>query len=464
MSGVPNERELSASEPENVFIELFAQTFGLEKVQLLRHDLSVDDIYGHERFIDYALKTPHEKVAFEIDGLTWHLPQSMPVQDYEDSVRSSIRCLLGPPRNARVGRPLFRCRRATARRAPACGSCVNRFKRASWGAQFGSAPSAELVQQAVETAKALWTQFPNGPQVRAVVNSLDVQPDRNSITNAMAFVTAQLAAKRLDGVRKFAADCMIFDEAHQAVARTFAAVVRGQLAVPNSRAIGLSATPGRSLPDEEESLSDLFADTLITAPELGNDPVAALRSRGVLAKLEVNRIELPPQWDRVRVSSAKGPALSIDDLALHPARFWATVGAIEGLKAGAKALVFCASLAHCYALAGALESRQVSTAVISHKTPSTRRASLLARFAAGEIPVLLNKTILATGYDCPTLSDVVLATPIRSAILWEQILGRASRGPAVGGKKVGRIWELDDHRKLHGRVLSYARYLGEIWT
>lgn len=326
------------------------------------------------------------------------------------------------------------------------------------------APSAELVQQAVETAKALWTQFPNGPQVRAVVNSLDVQPDRNSITNAMAFVTAQLAAKRLDGVRKFAADCMIFDEAHQAVARTFAAVVRGQLAVPNSRVIGLSATPGRSLPDEEESLSDLFADTLITAPELGNDPVAALRSRGVLAKLEVNRIELPPQWDRVRVSSAKGPALSIDDLALHPARFWATVGTIEGLKAGAKALVFCASLAHCYALAGALESRQVSTAVISHKTPSTRRASLLARFAAGEIPVLLNKTILATGYDCPTLSDVVLATPIRSAILWEQILGRASRGPAVGGKKVGRIWELDDHRKLHGRVLSYARYLGEIWT
>ncbi|HQU43919.1 MAG TPA: DEAD/DEAH box helicase family protein, partial [Pirellulales bacterium] len=84
MSTAPNERELTASEPENIFIELFAQVFGLDKVQLLRHDLSVDDIYGGERFIDYALKTPHEKVAFEIDGLTWHLPQAMPVQDYED--------------------------------------------------------------------------------------------------------------------------------------------------------------------------------------------------------------------------------------------------------------------------------------------------------------------------------------------------------------------------------------------
>ena len=103
------------------------------------------------------------------------------------------------------------------------------------------------------------------------------------------------------------------------------------------------------------------------------------------------------------------------------------------------------------------------SAVLTHLTPATRRESILGRFAAGEIPVLFNKTLLATGYDCPGVTDVVLATPIRSAILWEQMLGRASRGPAVGGTEVGYVWELDDHRNMHHRVMSYVRYRGELW-
>ena len=78
--------------------------------------------------------------------------------------------------------------------------------------------------------------------------------------------------------------------------------------------------------------------------------------------------------------------------------------------------------------------------------------------------VLLNKHLLAAGYDCPAVSDVVLASPLRSAILWEQVLGRVSRGPSVGGTEVGRVWELDDHRSMHSKVLSSARFLGDLWS
>jgi len=28
---------------------------------------------------------------------------------------------------------------------------------------------------------------------------------------------------------------------------------------------------------------------------------------------------------------------------------------------------------------------------------------------------------------------------------------------------VGYVWELDDHRAMHADVMSYARYLGEVW-
>lgn len=333
-----------------------------------------------------------------------------------------------------------------------------RLRRLLW-----VAPSTELVQQAVDTLRALWRDFSGAPPVEVTVNSLAPSKGTGPMARAV-FVTAQLAAKRLDELRRFAADLLVFDEAHQAVARTFHEIIRCQLSCNSGFIVGLSATPGRATVDEGDDLQDIFANHLVTADKLGRQPVAALREQGVLSALKMHLIDLPDQWEQIRIKSIEGKSLSLDELAIHPARFWATVDAIKGIPARSKVLVFGASLAHCYALTGALRAADISAETISHNTQPQRRASILARFAAGEFDVLLNKTLLATGYDCPAITDVVLASPIRSPILWEQILGRASRGPAVGGTAIGRVWELDDHRKLHGRVLSYARFLGDLWS
>ena len=126
--------------------------------------------------------------------------------------------------------------------------------------------------------------------------------------------------------------------------------------------------------------------------------------------------------------------------------------------------MFGGSIAHCYALTGVLVDRGIRAAVLSYLTPGEERKRILFRFETGDLKVLVNKSILATGYDCPGVTDVVLASPIRSPILWEQIIGRASRGPLIGGGEIGHIWELDDHRAMHQQVLSYARFLGDLWS
>ena len=77
-----NERQALATAPEDLFVELFAQVFGLEKVRMLAHEYQVEDIYGAGRSIDHALRTADEKIAFEIDVLTWHLPGAIPVEKY----------------------------------------------------------------------------------------------------------------------------------------------------------------------------------------------------------------------------------------------------------------------------------------------------------------------------------------------------------------------------------------------
>ncbi|MBI1918354.1 MAG: DUF559 domain-containing protein [Planctomycetes bacterium] len=82
----PTEHQATSSAPEDDFTTLFAQVFGLKKALLLVPQFPVEDIYCGSRFVDYALRTTDEKVAFEIDGLHWHLPDAISVDKYEDDL------------------------------------------------------------------------------------------------------------------------------------------------------------------------------------------------------------------------------------------------------------------------------------------------------------------------------------------------------------------------------------------
>jgi hypothetical protein len=80
-----NERQLTSTTPEDLFTTLFAQVAGLDKVRLLAHEYPVEDIEGRSRFIDFALRTFQEKIAFEVDG-PWHIPDAEAFDRYEDDL------------------------------------------------------------------------------------------------------------------------------------------------------------------------------------------------------------------------------------------------------------------------------------------------------------------------------------------------------------------------------------------
>lgn len=60
---------------EDLFIELFCDTFGADKSQYLFPQYPFMDIYENHRFIDFALETENVKIAIEIDGETYHNPK-----------------------------------------------------------------------------------------------------------------------------------------------------------------------------------------------------------------------------------------------------------------------------------------------------------------------------------------------------------------------------------------------------
>ena len=75
-----------ASGAEDKFIELFSEVFGPEKTGKLLIQYGIQDIYGRNRYIDFAVLTDNEKIAIEIDGEGVHEPGKVSHEKYYDDL------------------------------------------------------------------------------------------------------------------------------------------------------------------------------------------------------------------------------------------------------------------------------------------------------------------------------------------------------------------------------------------
>ena len=71
---------------EDLFVELFCDTFGPEKSEYLFLQYPFTDIYGNRRSIDFALESENLKLAIEIDGETYHNPNQVSSNKYYDDL------------------------------------------------------------------------------------------------------------------------------------------------------------------------------------------------------------------------------------------------------------------------------------------------------------------------------------------------------------------------------------------
>ena len=71
---------------EDLFMELFCDRFGPEKSRFVFTQYPFVDIYGNNRFIDFALESEGIKIAIEIDGETYHNPRNISDNKYYDDM------------------------------------------------------------------------------------------------------------------------------------------------------------------------------------------------------------------------------------------------------------------------------------------------------------------------------------------------------------------------------------------
>ncbi len=245
---------------------------------------------------------------------------------------------------------------------------------------------------------------------------------------------------------------VILDEAHQAIAPTYASVV-STLHTKRLRTalIGLTATPGRTWSDIEEDkrLAEFFDGEKVTLQVQGYaDPIAFLISEGYLARPTFRTLNARSGLtlsaaDVGELSHAiEIPSRILRRLGEDTQRNLRILAATEDLLTRhRRVLAFAPSVMSARLLSSALEVRGHDASVVTADTPANERKRIVRRFRSdsGGSLVLCNYDVLTTGFDVPSVSAAVIARPTRSLVLYSQMVGRATRGPRAGGNTAAEI-------------------------
>ena len=214
---------------------------------------------------------------------------------------------------------------------------------------------------------------------------------------------------------------LVVDEAHHAVARTYAEVMR---AFPKARKLGLTATPCRL---DGCGFTDLF-DVLLTSWSMER-----FMARGRLSVYDYYSIK-PDSEDQRLVDSLRKRGADGDyqlkelnevmDVRPSLERLCQSVKQYVG---GKKGIVYAFSIAHAEHIAEYYREQGIEAVAVSSQTTLEVRKAEIERFKRGEMEVLVSVDLFSEGFDCPDVEFVQLARPTLSLSKYLQMVGRGLR-------------------------------------
>ena len=344
------------------------------------------------------------------------------------------------------------------------------------------ASGKELLDQAVLSFKETWKHLGVRPlQLGSMWGSRT--PDLETFTDGflavglakgwavMSRTDPDWAARLAHRVR-----LVVFDEAHQSIARTYRRITDELTLDYRCSLLGLTATPGRTWADidKDGELAAFFAGNKVTLEVPGDNPIGYLIENGYLAQPFFSTLMAQPgmqlsNHDLSRISQALDiPDDVVESLSMSEQYITAVLRGIEELidEGHLRVLVFAATVRHAQILTALLAVRNVHCAVVTGSTPLRLRNRSISAFKSNSgVPmVLVNFGVLTTGFDAPKASAVVIARPTLSLVLYSQMVGRAIRGPKAGGTGTCKIITVvDPNLPAFGEVADAFLNWEDVW-
>lgn len=269
----------------------------------------------------------------------------------------------------------------------------------------------ELIEQAVAKLKQL-TDLPVG----IIKAGVKPNPDAN----------IQVASVQSLIRRKFPpASLLIIDEAHHSHSKSYAKVV-DYYRHKGAYIVGVTATPCRTDGKGFRSLAGGVPgfDKLITGPT-----VEELTQQGYLApfKLYAARNIVDAQSSKIKISGGDYERLELTALVESKLVIGEVIDTWLSLARGKRTVIFAVSTNHSKDIAVEFCRRGISAAHVDAKTPAKERERIFADFAAGDILVITQYSILTEGVDLVGIEVIQNLRPTNSIVRWFQSIGRALR-------------------------------------
>jgi superfamily II DNA or RNA helicase len=319
--------------------------------------------------------------------------------------------------------------RATGRSAP----------HVLWVAQQG-----ELLHQARSSFERLWWNG-DGP-ASLDLEFLDQRRWRSftkTETPAVGFITAAMLSRIIDGdgLAMVRLQGAVFDEAHHLgaveLSRNWSAVrsrIHG-----GGLALGISATPDRNEFEDFSRLLAAFDSRLWMPSELMPRPISALRRLGMLATTVTRLVPGVPAYAMAKSGDSRRQVRS--GAAWDPERWSAAIRFARDYRG--RLAVFAPDTAWGALFARHLRFSGVEAEFVDGDDSPSVRAAVLGRFRDGRTRVLVNAQLFIEGVDIPACDGVLICYPTTSKIRIAQMIGRAMRGPLVGGNEQCEVFCLD---------------------
>jgi superfamily II DNA or RNA helicase len=490
MSNNKEEKLHLGSAAEDLFIEVFCETFGPDKANNLGIQIPFVDIYGNHRFIDFALESAGEKIAIEIDGETWHNPGKVSSEKYYDDLLKQNSLI---HQNWKVYRwvykqlltqrervkdelinffgdyPLFKelqdflpeqkgqaiilkdhqreaidkleamrnNKETLALLYHATGTgktitAVTDAKRVGKRTLF-IAHTKELIQQAKETFEKAWGEVACG----IYMGSEKVKD------TPIVCASIQSLIGNLNEFQPEDFGYIIIDEAHHGGAESYKEIL-GYFKPEFT--LGLTATPERA---DGEDILKLFKNVahkldLQTAVEIGE-----------LVPIRCIRVKTNVDISQVRINGVKYNALDLESKLFVPERNKVIIDTYLDYVKDKKTVIFCASVFHAETVSELLKEKGVKAEAVSGTTNVKVRDKILKEYEQGEIKVLCACDLLNEGWDSPSTEVLFMARPTMSKTIYLQQLGRGTR--KYEGKECVMVFDFIDNANMFNTPYSSHR-------
>lgn len=346
------------------------------------------------------------------------------------------------------------------------------------------AQSEELCEQAIATFHQIWQhkEFTETLRIYRFYGKHDLH-EKNMMGGIVVCCINKLY-NAIDNnkpeIKNLIEECgaCIIDEAHRAVISMYelfykrSQSIRGQKMFP---ICGLTATPGRN--DDISKLTNFFVFNLITPTpyipkEYENNPIEYFREMGYLARpvheiiqtgetiiIDFKDEHNKPSLDQLQFEVEKK---TNRDLTSNSKRNKKILEKLLSIKNG-QVIVYACNVEHAKLITYALILNGIKAAAITAETSRYKRQLYVEQFRKNEIQILVNHSVLTTGFDAPKTNYIVICRPIFSDILYEQIVGRGLRGPKFGGTEKCKIIDFTDNLGRFGDQQSYNRFK-DFWS